>query len=347
MSTVKSAILSVLESNARREKEDSTAKTRTAYLRDVHLALVLQRVQESGVSPEPLFEIESFVEDSTGALHIVLCNQRLGRGWKGKAAFSSDLSASTVVQNCAVEQGDSNDSVFCYKIPDSLDEWSVDFSLVFDPEYSVPEYILTPTTPVLIGNVHVDALDSMRPLASTDRVDILIRTNESEECLSEIWIVPSGSTADLGRFNDMAASKLLLALLFESVDRNHSWKRIPAVMSSPNVAELRVPQTSQQHTGFVNILCIGEMDGCLSIRVRSGNCYVHAAVLLAMTKRLELLLDTHIDGESSRDELRILQEKCVACVRDGVLPERKLANESFAWVDSVKVQICSLPTYLA
>ncbi|KAJ2598986.1 hypothetical protein H4R99_003888 [Coemansia sp. RSA 1722] len=222
----------------------------------------------------------SYISDKD-VLNIVVRGQRLGNGWTGKSAE---------LGNSLAEIFEPSGSLFRFQLPTILEEWSLDFSLVFDPQYTVPGFV---SLPVLrpINTIHIDALDSLQPCSDQDHAaQAQLDAVAAIPHLCEVWVKPeSMNTSEL---SDLAP-KLLLALLFEKISPLKAHQIMSAVMISPTAAEFRIPSVSG-NPGYVNIMCICE-HGRLALRLCSAIKDVYLGVLVAIIKRLCLLLDQDLD----------------------------------------------------
>ncbi|KAI7829961.1 hypothetical protein BX661DRAFT_170322 [Kickxella alabastrina] len=119
-SSVKSALMEVIDSHARLERENTTAK----------------RCRPASML-HALLDIVCYFSESS-VLHIAVNRQRLGSGWQGRVVFTSSISKQKVELESPAEPCESGGSVFCYRLPSLRNEWTADFSLVFSPQYTVP-----------------------------------------------------------------------------------------------------------------------------------------------------------------------------------------------------------------
>ncbi|KAJ2225410.1 hypothetical protein IWW45_007890 [Coemansia sp. RSA 485] len=221
--------------------------------------------------------------------------QRLGTDILGNATMVSETTGKSA------ELGNSLAEIFepsgRFQLPTILEEWSLDFSLVFDPQYTVPGFV---SLPVLrpIDTIHIDALDSLQPCSDQDHAArAQLDAAAAIPHLCEVWVKPeSMNTSEL---SDLAP-KLLLALLFEKISPLNAHQIISAVMVSPTAAEFRIPSVSG-NPGYVNIMCICEHDR-LALRLCSAIKDVYLGVLVAIIKRLCLLLDQ--DLQETPDKTR-------------------------------------------
>ncbi|KAJ1886452.1 hypothetical protein LPJ66_009625 [Kickxella alabastrina] len=281
------------------------------YLRDIHLALLLQRCRPASML-HALLDIVCYFSESS-VLHIAVNRQRLGSGWQGKVVFTSSISKKKVELESPAEPCESGGSVFCYRLPSLRDEWTADFSLVFSPQYTVPQYITLPISAHL-DILHIDIIDSLLPCTPA-----CVRPAESQvtaikmPCVCEIWIklAPAPSLAPAPTANtdemDKLAGKLVLSLLFENTPpQQQAQKRMAAVMVGDAAAEFCVPRVANaaglnepaELHDVVSVMCINEQDH-LALRICSDECSAHSAVVLAAIKRLALLLGLDLDDNMS------------------------------------------------
>ncbi|KAJ2821810.1 hypothetical protein FBU31_004789 [Coemansia sp. 'formosensis'] len=187
-----------------------------------------------------------------------------------------------------------------------LDEWDVDFSLVFDPKDRVDKYVGTPVE-VTLGALHIDALDAIiptsKPASSLNNGKISVVA----PCLCEVWLCPTSPVTN----DDLAlTTKLLHTLLLEAVTPQ-TRARTTAIMLDRHTAEFCIAGTAGS-TGAVSVMCGLERDH-LALRIQSATDWLaFAAVCYSLSKRLSLLLEDATSGNSTSgagQSLLALQEK--------------------------------------
>ncbi|KAJ2842788.1 hypothetical protein J3B02_005479, partial [Coemansia erecta] len=161
----------------------------------------------------------------------------------------------------------------------------------------VPEFV---PLPVLkrVDTVHIDVLDLLQPCPlDTDTFVPQYRLGMKKEIphLCELWIRPQSMT--VSELSDLAP-KLLLSLLFEKTSPLNAHQTISAVMISPTFAMFCIPGEHGK-VGYVNMMCICE-DDKLALRVSSTGREVYLGVLIAVIKRLCLLLDLDLGDDLNR-----------------------------------------------
>ncbi|KAJ2864289.1 hypothetical protein GGH94_003011 [Coemansia aciculifera] len=264
--------------------------------------MLLQRI--STQSSRTLLNIGSYVSE-IGIVHILIRAQRLGEGWQGRAVFTSAITKQRLELTSPVEQRDA-ECVCCYELPSLLDEWDVEFSLVFDSKHSVSKYVYTPAD-VLLGGLHIDTLDAIIPSsASVASLDIC-GVSAATPCLCEIWLCHTSLIASDG---SALAAKLLYMLLFEAV-MAQTRARITAIMLDSHTVQFCVAGSAGP-TGAVTAMCVFERDH-LALRIQSATDWLaFAAVCYSLAKRLSLLLGDVLSENSTSNtgrSLSALQEK--------------------------------------
>ncbi|KAJ1810301.1 hypothetical protein LPJ56_005900 [Coemansia sp. RSA 2599] len=214
--------------------------------------------------------------------------------------MTSETTGNRVELDCLADVFEPNGSLFKFQLPSLLEEWTVVFSLAFDPLYTVADFVSLPVSRP-VDTVHIDILDSLQPCPDTDMLaqdDFGAVADIPHVC--ELWIKPeSMSTSEL---SDLAP-KLLLALLFEKTSPLNAHQTISSVMISPTAAVFHIPGRDLGNSGYVSAMCLCEGDH-LALRLCSSRKDVYLGVLVATIKRLCLLFDLDLEdkiGRTSRD----------------------------------------------
>ncbi|KAJ2476204.1 hypothetical protein EV174_005004 [Coemansia sp. RSA 2320] len=317
---VKAKLLAVTASQQLYEQSEADAKLRVAYLRDVHLCFVLQNV--SIWRARELLGLACRVADS-GEVQVVAHAQRLGCGWVGKAVFSSATS-SRRLELASPAMQDAAETVFSYSEPSLLDEWTVGFSLVYDPpDHAASELIRTPAAADL-GALHVDTLDAIliRTPAAADlgalHVDTLDAIVPCHVASQPTCLLPSAAPAvcelwlSSTRFSATAASRLLRTLLFETV----AAKRAAAIMLDKHSARFCVPGAGGPSEA-VTVMCAFERDH-LALRIRSADWLAYAAVVHCVAARLSLLLGNPV--QQALTDIQAKYAATIAAASQGCVP---------------------------
>ncbi|KAJ1894886.1 hypothetical protein LPJ71_006866, partial [Coemansia sp. S17] len=258
----------------------------------------------SAQSSRTLLNIGSYVSDA-GIVNISIRAQRLGEGWQGRAVFTSAITKQRLELTSPVEQRDS-ECVCCYELPSLLDEWDVEFSLVFDSKHSVSKYVCTPVD-AFLGALHIDTLDAIIPVSESIALSNNSGGSAVMPCLCEIWLCHTSLIANDG---SALATRLLYMLLFENV-MPQTRARTAAVMLNSHTAQFCVAGSAGP-TGAVTVMCLFERDH-LALRVQSAtDRQTFAAVCYSLAKRVRLLLGDVMSEDltsSAGQSLSALQEK--------------------------------------
>ncbi|KAJ2778289.1 hypothetical protein GGI15_004224, partial [Coemansia interrupta] len=205
-------------------------------------------------------------------------------------------------------------SEFCFRLPSIQDEWVAEIFLRFDPsdagstaaEAALAEIHVPQAVEAHVDSIHVDILDALQPCAADGQeqhgygAGVPDANQEySVPHLCELWIATapgsSGSVATM-------APRLVSALLFEKLPLQGAHSKVSAVMISPTMAEFSVPDR-------VSVMCVCETDR-LALRISSHGHAAYVSVVVAMIKRLALLLDVEIDNESEVSGAAAILSRC-------------------------------------
>ncbi|KAJ2466972.1 hypothetical protein GGI02_004191 [Coemansia sp. RSA 2322] len=198
---------------------------------------------------------------------------------------------------------DAAETVFSYSEPSLLDEWTVGFSLVYDPpDHAASELIRTPAAADL-GALHVDTLDAIVPCHVASQPTCLLPSAAPAVC--ELWL---SST----RFSATAASRLLRTLLFETV----AAKRAAAIMLDKHSARFCVPGAGGPSEA-VTVMCAFERDH-LALRIRSADWLAYAAVVHCVAARLSLLLGNPV--QQALTDIQAKYAATIAAASQGCVP---------------------------
>ncbi|PIA14779.1 hypothetical protein COEREDRAFT_16635 [Coemansia reversa NRRL 1564] len=292
-------LLDIVTSQERLEAEKARDRDALAYLQDVHLAVVLQRLKRSEL--RTFLRSTVFISD-TGDICIVLHNLRLGEGWVGRARLESTASKQLLEMTACAEHH-SSDSLFRYQPPTLYDEWTAELSLEFDPCYKVPAFVTTPVSTTCISRHHIDTLDAIAPCdrssshcaGSTEAIETDI------PCLCEIWVrLPDSTTGSQANSSDLAAQarQLLSVLLFENLPPK-ARNNLAAIMISSYAAEFCILGGITQKSTPVFVMCVPERDH-IALRIRSTCCLSYSAVIVALAGRLSLLLNANSGNDADK-----------------------------------------------
>ncbi|KAJ2610707.1 hypothetical protein H4S08_003487 [Coemansia sp. RSA 1365] len=292
-------LLDIVADQERIEAEEARDRDALAYLQDVHLAVVLQRLKRREL--RTFLRTTVFISD-TGDVCTVLHNLRLGEGWVGRARLESTASKQ-VLEMTACAEHYSSDSLFRYQPPTLYDEWTAELWLEFDPSYKVPAFVTTPVSTTCISRHHIDALDA---IASCDRSSSNCAGSTEAigtdiPCLCEIWVrLPDPTSSSQTNSSDLAARarQLLSVLLFENLPPK-ARNNLAAIMISSYTAEFCVLGGVTQKSTPVFVMCVPEQDH-IALRIRSTCCLAYSAVIVAVAGRLSLLL--HANGGSGSEK---------------------------------------------
>ncbi|KAI9501220.1 hypothetical protein BX070DRAFT_43526 [Coemansia spiralis] len=305
--TINSEMLRIVDEQQRQEHAASNAKAQIAYLRDVHLALLLSRLELHILTT--LFAPLLYIAEDTGKVNVILRGSHLGDGWIGRMKLVSTIARHQLDISAPAELCNT-DSLFRYQLPTMFDEWAAEFFLEYRPSYTVPNYICIPVT-AHTADFHIDTLDAIVPCYASgnekqqqsEETDICsLDQANSTLCLCEIWLSPIRSKKDTtsGYIDGNVdysntelvklASRLLPTLLFENMPLKAA-DRVSGIMISNNTAEFAIAGTSNT-PNTTTLVCIPESNH-IAIRIRSTDQQVYAAVLHAFIKRLMLLLSYH------------------------------------------------------
>ncbi|KAI9470193.1 hypothetical protein BX667DRAFT_533644 [Coemansia mojavensis] len=298
-----SELLAIVAQQEAHAKEEAAAKKQVAYLQDIHLALVLQRLDQQSKSA---FLETSIHVSKAGTVCVVLHNQQLGSSWRGKSGskIAGNMSNSLLNRHVGRAQFVSLttrrelhldtrpetrdcDSVFEFQPPNLCDEWTVDLTLIYEPQYELPRFMALPIA-VSISTHHIDALDAIAPCSSPANTPAYLGPKCELPNLCEIWLVPAQHGKECSFQNDDSlARRLLFALLFENLPPQAA-QRISAIMVGSYSAEFCLLDPAARNAS-VSVMCIPE-DSHLSLHIRSSNWLAYSAVVAAIAGRLILLL---------------------------------------------------------
>ncbi|KAJ2377110.1 hypothetical protein IW150_001577 [Coemansia sp. RSA 2607] len=221
-------------------KREAQAEAWKRHIRDVHLAMVFERIGKDPLAISSLFDLTSYVSE-LGNLHVVVRGMVLGPEWT-----VTDLTMMRIPQ--AVEAH--------------------------------------------VDSIHVDILDALQPCAADTAEQHLgdasgpdAEAEYSVPHLCELWIVAAHGSS---RSTAAIAPELLSALLFEKLPPQSAHSKVAAVMISPTMAEFCVPDQ-------VNVMCVCEADR-LALRMSSHSHTAYVSVVVAVIKRLALLLDVDLEN---------------------------------------------------
>ncbi|KAJ1721945.1 hypothetical protein LPJ53_003578 [Coemansia erecta] len=272
--------------------------------------MVLERIRKTPLAMSSLFDLTSYVSDS-GDLHVVIRGMVLGPGCK-----------------------------LCFKLPSTQDEWMAEIFLRFDPSDADTTATATALADVHVpqaveahlDSIHIDILDALQPCAadSLERHGCGARgldadQNYSVPHLCELWITAAPGTS--GSVAAMA-SGLVPALLFEKLPLQGAHSKAAAVMISPTMAEFSVPD-------HVSIMCICETDR-LALRISSHGHAAYVSVVVAVIKRLALLLDVDIDNAATAGGAAGVLSKRISELGDilrGEISEQTSRHVDFAVIE--------------
>ncbi|KAI8322116.1 hypothetical protein GQ54DRAFT_158330 [Martensiomyces pterosporus] len=215
----------------------------------------------------------------------------------GKAILKSHLTQKEYEAAAPVELQDIG-SVFCYKAPPLLEEWTISFYLLFNPSYNIPEFVHTPIV-LPVDSLQVDVLDAILPpsVAIHPCSTVKAQPNSWSVCACEIWIRPEAAPAGGSACTDIPAvlgmARGLLASLLLGNTLPQTLSRVKDVLLDSSTAEFRLPLAS---TSVVTIISTAE-PGRIVLCIKSACPLSYVIALAAIARRLTVLLD--IDHQST------------------------------------------------
>ncbi|KAJ2785899.1 hypothetical protein H4R18_000288 [Coemansia javaensis] len=338
--SARSRLLAVVAAQKRREADAARAESDLLYLRDIHLAAAIQQLahqqhQQHRAALHALLQTSAHVSDD-GSICILLHDHCLGSGWLGKAALAS-TAAQQQLEATAVPEPCGAGSVFRFRVPTLCDEWRIQLSLVFDPQYDVPGFVRTPVA-VHVDSHHIDALDAAVPC--TDLPPHRHCRGQDAEldlpCLCEIWLSMAGQKEPGQPKPDLhpLARPLLLALLFDALPPQPH-RRVAAILAGSYSAEFCMPGAADQRDA-VTLMCVPE-HGRLALRIRSHNPVAFSAAVAAVAARLLLLLLGRDAGPCAQalGDLQAKHARLAAALARGS-EEAPAAHADFVLVEDVE-----------